>query len=63
MRLTVNLDDVTIDIESENESPTFDEIETLLNRAADVALRMWWDVNGEDDNEMAEVLDETAGNA
>lgn len=51
MRLTVSVEDVCIDIESDTEAPSFDTIETLLNRAADTALRCWWEINGEDDAE------------
>lgn len=58
MRLIVNVEDITVEIESDTDSPSFDTVETLLNRAADTALHCWWEINGGDDDDTPEVLAE-----
>lgn len=51
MRLTIMIEDVTVELEDDTTAPSFDTIETLFNRAVDAAVRCYWEINGDFDIE------------
>lgn len=52
MRICLSVGDIVCDLETDEPLPTFDVVETLLNRCADAVLGVWWEINTDEDAEV-----------